>query len=60
MCLPLPQDALIAKILATLTPQLSTIVDSSINDFETVTEEKFVTVEQLPSITSTLEFSEQS
>jgi len=49
------QDALIAKIIAALQPQLSTIVDNSIDEFETVTEEKTVTVEKLPTITSTFE-----
>merc|ERR1712012_223697 len=49
------QDALIAKIIAALQPQLSTIVDNSIDEFETVTEEKTVTVENLPTITSTFE-----
>ena len=53
------QNALIAKIIAALQPQLSSIVDESIGEFETVTEEKFVTVEKLPSITSTFEFNEQ-
>ena len=53
------QDALIAKIIAALQPQLSSIVDESIDEFETVTEEKTVTVEKLPIITSTFEFSEQ-
>ena len=47
------QQALIAKIIAALQPQLSTIVDNSIDEFETVTEEKTVTVEKLPTITST-------
>ena len=53
------QDALIAKIIAALQPQLSSIVDESIDEFETVTEEKTVTVEKLPIITSTFQFSEQ-
>jgi len=53
------QNALIAKIISALTPQLSSIVDDSIGEFETVTEEKFVTVEQLPTITSTFELNEQ-
>jgi len=54
------QNALIAKIIAALQPQLSSIVDESIGEFETVTEEKFVTVEKLPTITtSTFDFSEQ-
>ena len=53
------QNALIAKIIAALQPQLSSIVDESIDEFETVTEEKFVTVEKLPTITSTFEFNEQ-
>ena len=53
------QDALIAKIIAALQPQLSSIVDESIDEFETVTEEKTVTVEKLPTITSTFQFSEQ-
>merc|ERR1712242_64640 len=53
------QDALIAKIIAALQPQLSSIVDESIDEFETVTEEKIVTVEKLPIITSTFEFNEQ-
>jgi len=53
------QNALIAKIIAALQPQLSSIVDESIDEFETVTEEKIVTVEKLPTITSTFEFSEQ-
>ena len=54
------QQALIAKIIAALQPQLSTIVDNSIDEFETVTEEKTVTVEKLPTITSTFEtFSTQ-
>ena len=54
------QEALIAKILAALGPQLSSIVDNSIGEFETVTEEKVVTVKDLPTITSTFEFNEQS
>lgn len=54
------QQALIAKILAALGPQLSSIVDNSIGEFETVTEEKVVTVKDLPTITSTFEFNEQS
>ena len=37
----------------------SSIVDKSIDEIETVTEEKTVTVEKLPTITSTFEFSEQ-
>jgi len=53
------QNALIAKIIAALQPQLSSIVDESIDEFETVTEEKIVTVEKLPTITSTFEFNEQ-
>ena len=54
------QQALIAKIIAALQPQLSTIVDNSIDEFETVTQEKTVTVEKLPTITSTFEtFSTQ-
>lgn len=53
------QEALIAKILAALGPQLSSIVDNSIGEFETVTEEKVVTVKDLPTITSTFEFNEQ-
>ena len=53
------QEALIAKIIAALQPQLSSIVDKSIDEIETVTEEKTVTVEKLPTITSTFEFSEQ-
>ena len=53
------QEALIAKIIAALQPQLSSIVDESIDEIETVTEEKTVTVEKLPTITSTFEFSEQ-
>ena len=50
------QEALIAKILAALGPQLSSIVDNSIGEFETVTEEKVVTVKDLPAITSTFDF----
>merc|ERR1712117_777725 len=53
------QNALIAKIIAALQPQLSTIVDNSIDEFETVTEEKVVTVEKLPTITSTFQINEQ-
>ena len=53
------QEALIAKIIAALQPQLSSIVDKSIDEIETVTEEKTVTVEKLPTITSTFKFSEQ-
>merc|ERR1712218_38548 len=53
------QAALIAQILATLQPQISSIVDSSI-DVEEVTEEKTVTVQQIPSISSTFELSGQS
>jgi len=54
------QQALIAKILAALGPQLSSIVDNSIGEFETVTEEKVVTVKDLPTITSTFEFNENN
>ena len=51
------QNALIAQILATLQPQISSIVDSSIDEAEEVTEEKTVTVQQIPTISSTLELS---
>ena len=54
------QAALIAQILAALQPQISSIVDSSIDEVEEVTEEKTVTVQQIPNISSTFEFSEQS
>ena len=51
------QAALIAQILATLQPQISSIVDSSIDDVEEVTEEKTVTVQRNPIISSTFEQS---
>eukprot|EP00090_Calanus_glacialis_P002007 TRINITY_DN11511_c0_g1_i2.p1 TRINITY_DN11511_c0_g1~~TRINITY_DN11511_c0_g1_i2.p1 ORF type:complete len:354 (+),score=107.26 TRINITY_DN11511_c0_g1_i2:40-1062(+) len=54
------QAALIAQILAVLQPQISSIVDSSINEVEEVTEERTVTVQKIPNTSSTFEFSEQS
>ena len=54
------QAALIAQILAALQPQISSIVDSSIDEVEEVTEEKTVTVQEIPNISSTFQFSEQS
>ena len=54
------QAALIAQILAALQPQISNIVDSSIDEFEEVTEEKTVTVQKIPTASSTFQFSEQS
>ena len=54
------QAALIAQILAALQPQISSIVDSSIDEVEEVTEEKTVTVQEIPNRVSTVQFSQQN
>ena len=51
---------MIAQILAALQPQISSIVDSSIDEVEEVTEEKTVTVQEIPNRVSTVQFSQQN